>query len=148
MTGAPDVRSAFTVERLEVTRVLVVEDDEETRALLCYLLRHDGMGCLEARTGEEGVQLAREHHPDLILMDLQMPFLDGREALALIRGDAAIAATPVVVLTVQDLSREDAVAGGFDGCMTKPIDPFTFNQEVAGFLPLRPLVDPAWTGTT
>ena len=117
-------------------RILVVEDHEENLALIRYLLRHGGFECLEARTGVEAVQMAREHRPDLILMDLQMPVLDGFGALAVIRADPDIGDSRVVAVTAYSMAgdRERALEHSFDGYLTKPIDPFTFNQEIGAFL--------------
>ncbi len=115
-----------------MTTVLVVEDNEQNLGLMRYLLRAAGFDIAEARNGLEGIAFARSSRPDLILMDLQMPQLDGFGALAGIRADAELAHIPIVAVTAYSMAgdRERALAAGFDGYLSKPIDPWTFVESV------------------
>jgi two-component system cell cycle response regulator DivK len=105
-------------------RVLVVEDNEKNMKLFRDVLQAKGYGTLEATTGEDAVELARQHEPALVLMDMQLPGIDGIEALARLRQDAHTASIPVLALTAQAMSgdRERFLAAGFDGYLSKPVD--------------------------
>jgi two-component system cell cycle response regulator DivK len=87
------------------------------------VLQAQGYATLEAVTGEDGVRLAREHRPDLVLMDIQLPGISGIEALAQLRADGTTASIPVVAVTasVMQTDRRDIMAAGFDGYIGKPI---------------------------
>jgi two-component system, cell cycle response regulator DivK len=104
--------------------VLVVEDNEKNMKLLRDVLQATGHKVLEATDGEGALALAREHSPALVLMDIQLPDIDGVEALARLRADPATAAIPVVAVTAQAMKgdRERFVAAGFDAYLSKPID--------------------------
>jgi two-component system, cell cycle response regulator DivK len=104
--------------------VLVVEDNEKNMKLLRDVLQATGHKVLEATDGEGALALAREHSPALVLMDIQLPDMDGVEALARLRADPATAAIPVVAVTAQAMKgdRERFVAAGFDAYLSKPID--------------------------
>jgi two-component system, cell cycle response regulator DivK len=105
-------------------QILVVEDNEKNMKLFRDVLVATGYRTLEATTGGEAVDLASEHTPDLVLMDIQMPDLDGVQALQRLRADARTAAIPVVALTAQAMhgDRERFLAAGFDGYLSKPVD--------------------------
>ena len=105
-------------------RVLVVEDNEKNMKLFRDVLQATGYRTIEAATGEDAIELARAHEPELVLMDVQLPGIDGVEALAQLRGDARTASIPVVALTAQAMrgDRERFLAAGFDGYLSKPID--------------------------
>ncbi|HZS24609.1 MAG TPA: response regulator [Gaiellaceae bacterium] len=105
-------------------QILVVEDNEKNMKLVRDVLQASGYRTLEAATGEVALDLAREHGPALVLMDVQLPGMDGRSALARLRGDVLTASIPVVALTAQAMhgDRERFVAAGFDGYLAKPID--------------------------
>ncbi len=117
-------------------RILVVEDQEDNRTILRDLLTSVGYEILEATTGMEGVEQAKLHHPDLILMDIQLPVIDGYEATRQIKADAALAATPIVAVTSFALSgdEEKARAAGCDGYVTKPFSPRQLLATVRGYL--------------
>ena len=104
--------------------VLVVEDNEKNMKLLRDVLQATGHKVLEATDGEGALALAREHSPALVLMDIQLPDMDGVEALARLRADPVTAAIPVVAVTAQAMKgdRERFVAAGFDAYLSKPID--------------------------
>ena len=105
-------------------QVLIVEDNERNMKLFRDVLVATGYCTIEATTGARALQLAAEHAPDLILMDIQLPDVGGVEALARLRADERTAATPVVALTAQamDGDRERFLAAGFDGYLAKPVD--------------------------
>jgi two-component system cell cycle response regulator DivK len=105
-------------------QVLVVEDNERNMKLFRDVLQGSGYRTLEATTGERAVELAIEHGPDLVLMDIQLPDIDGVEALRRLRVDARSASSPVLALTAQAMEgdRERFLAAGFDGYLSKPVD--------------------------
>jgi two-component system cell cycle response regulator DivK len=105
-------------------RVLVVEDNEKNMKLVRDVLLALGYGPLEATSGEEAVELAVTHEPALVLMDVQLPGIDGIEALGRLRRDERTASIPVLALTAQAMSgdRERFLEVGFDGYLSKPID--------------------------
>lgn len=128
--------------------VLLVEDNEDNRIIYATALRYAGYGVIEATTGTEGVQQAREGQPDLILMDISVPELDGWEATAILKADPTTRHIPVVAVTAHALP-EDAERSrkvGCDGYLAKPIPPATLLAEVdrrfgrakASYVPLRP----------
>jgi two-component system cell cycle response regulator DivK len=106
-------------------RILIVEDQEDNRRILRDLLTSVGYGLIEAVTGPEGVRLAREHRPDLILMDVQLPELDGHEATRQIKAAPELRSIPIVVVTSYALSGDEAkaLAAGADAYVTKPFSP-------------------------
>jgi two-component system, cell cycle response regulator DivK len=105
-------------------RILVVEDNEKNMKLFRDVLIATGYRTLEAATGGEAVKLASEHTPDLVLMDIQLPDLDGVEALHRLRADARTQMIPVLALTAQAMhgDRERFLAAGFDGYVSKPVN--------------------------
>jgi two-component system, cell cycle response regulator DivK len=116
-------------------RILVVEDNEKNMKLFRDVLQAKGYSPLEAASGEEAVELASEHVPDLILMDVQLPGIDGIEALGRIRADERTKDIPVVALTAQAMSgdRERFLDSGFDGYISKPVDVLEFIETVARY---------------
>jgi two-component system, cell cycle response regulator DivK len=105
-------------------RVLVVEDNETSMKLFRDVLEAMGYRTLEATTGGQAVELAAEHVPDLVLMDIQLPDLDGAEALSRLRADERTVSIPVLALTAQAMhgDRERFLAAGFDGYISKPVN--------------------------
>ena len=106
-------------------RILIVEDQEDNRAILRDLLSTAGYELIEATNGQEGVELAQQQRPDLILMDINLPVLDGYEATRRIKGGASLGATPIIAVTSYALSGDEAKArtAGCDGYVTKPFSP-------------------------
>ena len=104
--------------------VLIVEDNEMNMKLARDVLQARGYETVEAVTGEEGVRLALERKPALVLMDIQLPGIDGVEALRRIRANAATALIPVVAVTasVTPTDRSEIIAAGFDAFVSKPIN--------------------------
>ena len=104
--------------------VLVVEDNEKNMKLVRDILQAMGYNPLEASSGEEALALAGENDPSLVLMDIQLPDIDGAEALRRLRSDERTTGIPVVALTAQAMQgeRERFLAAGFDGYLSKPVD--------------------------
>jgi two-component system cell cycle response regulator DivK len=118
-------------------RVLVIEDHEDNRRILRDLLTSAGYEPIEAVTGEEGVALAETHRPDLILMDIQLPGLDGYEATRRIKANPALRQTPIIAVTSYALSGDEvkAKAAGCDAYVTKPFSPRALLAKVREYLP-------------
>jgi two-component system cell cycle response regulator DivK len=104
--------------------VLVVEDNEKNMKLFRDVLQATGYVTLEAGTGEDAIRLATSEVPALVLMDVQLPGMDGVEALEVLRRDDATASIPVIALTAQAMhgDRERFLQAGFDGYLSKPVD--------------------------
>jgi two-component system cell cycle response regulator DivK len=117
-------------------RILVVEDQEDNRRIIRDLLTSVGYELLEALDGEAAVRLAKEHRPDLILMDIQLPGLDGYEATRRIKADPELGAIPIVVVTSYALSGDDrkAKAAGCDAYVAKPFSPRHLLATIRKFL--------------
>jgi two-component system, cell cycle response regulator DivK len=113
--------------------ILVVEDNEKNMKLFRDVLGATGYDVLEAASGERAVELASTHLPALVLMDVQLPGIDGVEALARLRRDDRTASLPVLALTAQAMQgdRERFLAAGFDGYLAKPVDVMQLMQVVA-----------------
>ncbi len=115
--------------------ILIVEDNDKNLKLARDVLQYRGFRTLEAMTAAEGIKLAVEHQPDLVLMDIQLPDADGVSALQQLRAEAATRAIPVVAFTasVMEADRQRLDAAGFDGYLPKPIDVKTFPDQVERF---------------
>jgi len=116
--------------------ILIVEDNEKNMKLARDILRAKGYATLEAVNGETGVRLALEHKPDLVLMDIQLPDINGIEAFGRIRGNADTSAVPVVAFTasVTANDRSRITDAGFDGFLSKPINLKEFMDTVRRML--------------
>lgn len=127
MTSAPE------------TRILIVEDNALNLELATEVLRAQGHAVLQADTAEEGLRLARSERPDLILLDVRLPGMDGLAAVRALKEDARTSAIPTVAMTAQAMTGDEAQArlAGFDAYVTKPIDTRTLPQLVAGLLAPR-----------
>ena len=103
--------------------ILIVEDNEKNRKLVRDTLQYKGYQTVEAETGEDGVRLARERKPALVLMDIQLPGIDGITALGQLRADATTRDIPVIAVTasVMTQDRQKIMAAGFDAYQGKPI---------------------------
>jgi two-component system cell cycle response regulator DivK len=118
--------------------ILIVEDTAANRVLATKILRSAGHDVTTAETGVEGVKMARERRPDVVLMDLGLPDMDGWQALKEIRNSAGdVAGLRIVAFTAHAMvgDRERALNAGFDGYLSKPIDVATFADEVAELVP-------------
>jgi two-component system cell cycle response regulator DivK len=118
-------------------RILVVEDHEENRRIMRDLLTAAGYEMLEALTGEEGVARAAAERPDLILMDIQLPGVDGYEATRRIKAIPALRAIPIIAVTSYALSGDDrkALAAGCDAYVTKPFSPRALLAKIREYVP-------------
>jgi CheY-like chemotaxis protein len=116
--------------------VLIVEDNEKNRKLVRDTLQFKGYKTIEAETGEDGVRLAREHQPALILMDIQLPGIDGITALGQLRADPVTRAIPVMAVTASVMAqdRQKIVNAGFDAFQGKPISVREFLATVQRLL--------------
>lgn len=117
-------------------KILVIEDNETNMYLISFVLRKNGYEVIEARTGEEGVELAIREKPDLVLMDIQLPDIDGLEATKRIRESEADGEIPIIALTSYAMTgdRERALSAGCTGYIEKPINPDTFMDEIEKYL--------------
>ena len=117
-------------------RILVVEDNTKNLKLVRDVLQFAGFEIIEATTGEDGVELAAREHPDLVLMDLQLPGIDGTEALRQIREMPDVGQVPVLAVTafVMDEDRQRASRAGFDGYVEKPISVRGLTDQVRALL--------------
>lgn len=125
--------------------VLLVEDDPDTRLIYSTMLETEGFIVIQGRDGTEGVELAREHVPDLIVMNLVMPSIDGLSATELIRANPATASVPIIACTafLQEDGALMASDAGCNGYLEKPCEPTRLVSEVKKFLGGIEVVVPA-----
>jgi two-component system, cell cycle response regulator DivK len=115
------------------TLVLIVDDSDLNRKLARDVLQASGLDTLEAASGEEAIALARAHRPDVVVMDLRLPDLDGAEALRRLKDDPATGEIPVVAVTALTGARAALIEAGFAGYIEKPIDALAFPQQIQSF---------------
>lgn len=120
--------------------VLVIEDNEQNLYLVTFLLEKRGYTVAQARDGQEGIQRAGELKPLFILLDIQLPGMDGYDVATTLRANPALANIPIVAVTSYAMlgDRERALAAGCTGYIEKPINPETFMTEVERYLPQGP----------
>jgi two-component system cell cycle response regulator DivK len=116
-------------------RILVVEDQEDNRQILRDLLKHAGYEVIEVDNGAEALPAAAEHRPDVILMDIQLPILDGYEATRRIKADPMLKHIPIIVVTSYALSGDEAKArtAGCDAYVAKPFSPRALLEKIRQF---------------
>ncbi len=116
-------------------KILVVEDNEKNMYLICYIIESMGHKTIKAVTGEEGVELAAGERPDLILMDIQLPGIDGLQATQQIRASKTSSSIPIIAITSYAMAgdREKALESGCTGYIEKPINPDTFMAQVESY---------------
>ncbi|MEX2281374.1 MAG: response regulator [Gemmatimonadota bacterium] len=116
--------------------VLLVEDNEDNLVVYRTILEHVGFRVIEARDGEEGVRQARKFKPNLILMDISIPKIDGWEATQQLKSDQDTKGIPIIALTAHALEedRQKAIQAGCDGYLAKPVEPRRVVQEVERFV--------------
>ena len=121
--------------------ILIVEDNEKNRKLVRDVLQFKGYQTAEAETAEEGIRIAQESRPALILMDIQLPGMNGIEALGRLRADARTKKIPVIAVTASAMThdRQKIMAAGFDGYQTKPINVKEFLEAVRQMLDRHPV---------
>ena len=114
---------------------LLIEDNEQNRYLATFLLEHHGFTVVHAADGRAGIEAAQRVHPDFILLDIQLPVMDGHAVARALRAIDSLRATPIIAVTsyVMVGDREKAIASGCDGYIEKPIDPATFVTDVLRF---------------
>ncbi len=121
-------------------RILYIEDNEQNLYLVTFILKAVDHEVLQARSGLEGIALALEGRPDLILLDIQLPEMDGYEIARRLRGEPDLDGIPIVALTSYAMvgDREKALEAGCDGYIEKPINPEIFLDQIEAFLPGQP----------
>jgi two-component system, cell cycle response regulator DivK len=122
-------------------RVLVIEDNEQNLYLVTFILEKHGYEVHAARNGQEGIDLSASVKPDLILLDIQLPMMDGYTVARLLRTIPELAQVPIIAVTSYAMAgdREKALGAGCTGYIEKPINPDTFIQEIEAHLPLKNL---------
>lgn len=117
-------------------RILYIEDNEQNLYLVTFLLTAKGHEVVQARDGREGIALAAQHKPDLILVDIQLPMMDGYEVARHLRDNPDLNGVPIVALTSFAMTgdRERALASGCTGYIEKPIDPDGFVSEIERYI--------------
>jgi CheY-like chemotaxis protein len=120
-----------------MSKILVVDDNSMNLRLTSETLELAGHVILVATNGKEAIEIAARELPDLILMDLRMPVMDGNDAMKHIKADLRMRQIPVVALTASAMKgqREKLLADGFDGYIDKPIDVYTFSDTISAYLP-------------
>ena len=118
--------------------ILIVEDDEKSRRLMKDVLEHEGYSVMETDQGEIGLDLIRQCHPQLVLMDIHLPGISGMDAIREIRADAEIAKTQVLAVTASVMGnvRENIRAAGFDGFEPKPLNLKAFLGTIRRMVPV------------
>ncbi len=117
--------------------ILVIEDNEQNLYLTTFILEKNGYQVVQARDGREGIDRAMQVKPGLVLLDVQLPVMDGYGVARALRGNPALARVPIVAVTSYAMvgDRERVLAAGCDGYIEKPINPQTFLAEIERFLP-------------
>lgn len=117
-------------------KILIVEDNETSLYLATFILEREGFKVIKARNGLEALEKIPEETPDLVLMDMQLPKLDGYEATRRLKTDVKLREIPVIALTAYAMNadRERAFEAGCSGHIDKPIDPSTFARDVKVFI--------------
>jgi DNA-binding response OmpR family regulator len=121
-------------------KILVIEDDELSRDALAHLLTAEGYEAESAIDGESGLEKARQTHPDFIVLDLNLPGIDGKQVIEMVRNDGALKSTPILVVTGdEDRAAQAAVDLGADGYLTKPVEFDDLINAISG-LKSKPVV--------
>jgi len=124
--------------------ILLIEDNEQNRYLLTFLLEQHGYTVVSAPDGPRGITLAKTFTPLLILLDIQLPTMDGYEVARVLRPNDSLRTTPIIAVTSHAMAgdREKALEAGCTGYIEKPIDPVTFVAEMEAVLPMSPKGNP------
>lgn len=117
-------------------KILLIEDNPQNRYLATFLLQQRGHEIVEAETGRRGLELAAQVQPDLILLDIQLPVMDGHAVAEALKSDPALRGIPIIAVTSYAMvgDRERCLAAGAEGYIEKPINPESFVDEVESFL--------------
>lgn len=115
---------------------LIIEDTADNMHLISFILHKNGIDTIGAETGQQGIDLAKSARPDFIILDIQLPDMDGTEVLRAIRQSEADGSVPIIAMTSYAMSgdREKLLASGCTGYIEKPIDPMTVMDEIRGIL--------------
>jgi CheY-like chemotaxis protein len=134
------VLGLFGGKKREKPLVLVVDDDDGIREMLCDILQAMGVDTIDAANGGDGVKLALSKIPDLVLLDVRMPMMDGFDACRLIKTDAKGKDIPILMVTSMDQYKdvEKALANGADGHIAKPLNHVNFHRKIRDVLKLPP----------
>jgi two-component system, cell cycle response regulator DivK len=121
-------------------KILVIEDNEQNLYLITFILDKNGFSVISARDGQEGIDKACNETPTLILLDIQLPRMDGYEVARRLRQIDALKDTPIIAVTSYAMvgDREKSLDAGCTGYMEKPINPVTFLDEIRKFMPVQP----------
>jgi two-component system cell cycle response regulator DivK len=121
------------------TKIVMIEDNEQNRYMAIFLLEKHGYEVLTAPDGPSGIALTAQTRPALILLDIQLPGMDGYAVARALREDPSLASIPIIAVTSYAMlgDRERALASGCDGYIEKPIDPDTFVSQIECFLPFQ-----------
>ena len=121
-------------------KILLIEDNVQNRYLTTFLLRNHGYEVLTAETGPQALAMAAEIRPDLILLDIQLPGMDGHAVARALKADPVLKFVPIIAVTSYAMvgDREKCLEAGAEGYIEKPIDPDTFVDEIERFLPSLP----------
>ena len=122
-------------------RILIIEDNEQNLYLVTFILEKHGYEVFAARDGQEGIDMAESIKPDLILLDIQLPVMDGYTVARHLRTNTELAQVPIIAVTSYAMTgdRGKTIAAGCNGYIEKPINPDTFADEIEQFLPIRPV---------
>ena len=117
-------------------KILVIEDNEQNMYLMTFMLENNGYEVVQARDGREGIELATSVKPTLVLLDIQLPVMDGYAVARGLRGNPELAGVPIVAVTSYAMAgdREQTLAAGCTGCIEKPVNPDTFIDELKEYL--------------
>jgi len=128
------------VKKGSLAKILVVEDNQDNREMVVKVLKFNGYQVVEAVDGEEAIEKAKAEDPDLILLDIFLPKMDGYEATRRLKGDTRLRNIPIIALTAHAMkgSMEEALAAGCDGYISKPIDVRELPKQIQHFLKPRP----------
>jgi CheY-like chemotaxis protein len=119
-----------------MSKILIVEDNKNNMYLISFILKKSGHKIIETTTGEEGIELALQEKPDLIIMDIQLPGIDGLETTRRIRTSEIDGSVPIIALTSYAMTgdKERAIEAGCTGYIEKPLNPETFAAEIEKYL--------------
>ncbi|UCG66426.1 MAG: response regulator [Deltaproteobacteria bacterium] len=128
------------IDKAYSPKILVVEDNQDNREMVVKALKFNGYQVVEAVDGEEAIEKAKAEDPDLILLDIFLPKMDGYEATRRLKGDTSLRNIPIIALTAHAMkgSMEEALAVGCDGYISKPIDVRELPKQIQHFLKPRP----------
>jgi len=122
-----------------MTTALIIEDNDDNMELISFILKNESYDLIQAKSGEDGVDMALEHRPDVIILDIQLPGIDGYEVLKRIRASEIDGSIPVIAMTSYAMSgdRERLLAAGCNGYIEKPISPEVVAKQIRAIIEKR-----------